>query len=181
MPPACIICGRPVATFVSKQFVWRPKWISWSFVLLLCLAIPGVLLLILGALRTKRMTVECPVCERHRNYWAWRGFWVYAPLLVLAICTVIMSILALMGQIPATSFPILFLGVAFLLMIWAGAAMIIQRTSIKAINITDEDITLEPVHAAFLDQVRLGRAQVRARGGVMADWADYDPYPRKPV
>jgi hypothetical protein len=169
-----------VATFVSKQFVWRPKWVSWSFLLLLCLAIPGVLLLITGALRTKRMIVDCPVCERHRNYWAWRGFWVYAPLLVLTITTLIMSILAVLERMPGPSFPILFLGVAFLLVIWAVASTIIQRTGIKAIEITDEEITLEPVHAAFLDQVRLGRAQAKARRGWALEWEDYDPYPRKP-
>jgi hypothetical protein len=180
MPPVCIFCGRPVATFVSKQFIVRPKWASIGFFLLAITLIPALVVLIVGAIRTRRMTVDCPVCERHRNYWGWRGFWVYAPIMVLALSTVVLAVLAVNERISNRVFAFFFLGLAFLLLLWALAASIIQRTSLKAIEITDDDITLDRVHAKFLDQVRTGRAQSKVRSG-LEGWEDYDPYPRGPA
>lgn len=180
MPPTCIICGQPFAAIVSKQFVWKPKWASLGFSLLICTLIPALVIMIVGAFHTKRMTVECPMCERHRNYWAWRGFWTIAPLLVLTVFTVVLAISALNGIIPGPVFPILFVATAAFLAIWGAAALIVHRSSLKAIAITDDDITLESVHAAFLDQVRLERARMKGRRAD-ADFDDYEPYPRKPA
>lgn len=179
MPPTCIICGGPAAAFVPKQFVWRPKWISIGFLLLVITLIPAIVIVILGVIRTRRMTVDCPVCDRHRSYWAWRGFWTYAPLLVLAVTTVVMAVLAINERIPGRVFPFVFLTTAFVFIVWGVTASFIQRTSLKAVEITNDDITLARVHARFLDQIRLARVQIKNRCGV-SGWEDYDPYPRHP-
>lgn len=152
---------------------------SIGFFLGVCTLIPAVVIFVIGALNTKRMTVECPVCDRHRNYWGWRGFWVYAPLFALTVITVSMAVLAVTGRLPAPGFTLMFAGDAMLVIVWAIVASFIQRRSLKAIEITDDDITLEPVHAAFLEQLRLGRAQSRSAFGTETGWEDYDPYPRR--
>jgi hypothetical protein len=206
MPAACMICGGPVATHVTKMFVTRPKWTSIFFFLSafgcvvffflilaagaggigmalgICACLPllvgMIAFAVIGTISTRRMAVECPMCERHRGYWVWRGFWVYGTLMVLTIAAIVQAVLALTDSIRGSATAILFLCSCVLALVWAVGSIAIQHFSLKAVAITADDIILTPVHAAFLEQVRLGRSNT----GTQRDlgWDEYDPYPRVP-
>src|SRR5262245_36420107 len=83
LPPVCMVCGRASAAHVPKTFSWRPPWMSIAarMALFICLPI-GMVLMLVGYVQTERVTVDGPMCERHRQYWVWRAFWIYVPLLV---------------------------------------------------------------------------------------------------
>ena len=179
MPPACIICGRPMAAHVTKMFIWRPKWASLGCIaFFFCLPL-ALILLTIDWLYHRRMTVDCPMCERHRHYWARRGFWLYGPLSVLAIATTTFAALVLTEVIPGQAFVCTFVSGGALFLLWALSAILIQRNSLRAVEITADDITLEPVHSTFVEMLRLSRFDVKARPDL--GWEDYDPYPRAPA
>lgn len=182
MPPVCLVCGGPVAALIPKTFVWRPKWASLGFFLALFACFPiAAILFFVGYLNTRRMTIECPMCDRHRNYWAWRGLWVYGPLFALVIATLVQCALALTEALPyevsSVMFRVMLFGTAFALLAWAVVASLIQNSVIRATEITEDDITLEAVHESFADQVRLARARAK-RTNADPVWDEYEPYPR---
>jgi hypothetical protein len=203
MPPVCVVCGNPVATHVSKEFVRRPLLVRFCFifavsiglVLLLTGGIRGAFLIrlitfppaiaaaaiavIVGWAKTRRITVELPVCDRHRHYWTWRGFWVYSPLLALAVATIALGILMITDVIPGYVFGFLVGGCGLILLLWAVAATILARTGVRPVEFTGDDITLDSVHATFIDMIRLDRYESKGRSEF--GWDDYDPYPRSPA
>jgi hypothetical protein len=173
LPPLCLVCGRQAVAHVSRTFSWRPPDISLGFWFSVFVCPPvGLVVFVIGLIRTRRMTVESPVCERHRHYWAWRGFWVAVPILVLAAAVIALGVVALTDKMDEEVFGFLFAGAIGLLVVWAVTVAVLQRTGVRVVRITDEDITLEPVSAEFAAAVRAERQGVRREPG-----EEYDPYP----
>src|SRR5947207_3893913 len=156
MPPVCIICGQPVDAHVPKNFTWRPSTLSIGFWVCLCACLPAALVILaVGAImNTRRATVECPMCERHRRYWAWRGFWTIAPLLALTATVLVLGILVLTRRVPDDIVAYMFIGTAVLLGLWALGALVVQRSSLRLVEITRDDITLVGAHRDFADHLR---------------------------
>src|SRR5262245_16413417 len=105
MPPVCIVCGGDVDTHVAKLFSWRPRFLSLGFWvgLFFCLAV-SLAIAIVGFISPRRVLVECPVCERHRSHWAWRSFWMAAPLLVVTATDLTVGILIFANVLPDDAF-----------------------------------------------------------------------------
>src|SRR5262245_10728527 len=127
MPPACIICGGAVDAHVAKLFTWRPPFLSVGFYVSLFVCLPlALIIVVVGFANTRRVLVECPVCERHRGYWAWRSFWTFAPLLVITIADLTLGIMITLGihgaarWLPDGAFAFLFFGTAAGLFLWAA-------------------------------------------------------------
>jgi len=176
-PPLCLICGRPATCHVSKQFSWRPPWLTYSFwSAVLCFFPAAVVILALGFAQTRRATVETPLCARHRGYWNWRGVWLYVPLFALLAVVLGFAVLFMLQKLNDDFFGWIFFGSFIAFLGWAIFALILSRTTTRAVEITDADITLEPVSREYVDALRHERHEQR-RAPVLA-WDDYDPYPR---
>src|SRR5260370_16191504 len=176
LPLACLVCGRPSVTHVTHTFTWRP---AWSSPLILVIAFFGcfplaVALVIVSIVRARRRTLACPLCDRHQHYWAWRGFWVSVPLLVLSAAVITLSILILTEKIPLEMFTYLFVATALLLAGWAAIAALLNRGSIRCLEISEESMLLEPVSAEFAAGVQLERRSVRTTPEA-ADLYETDP------
>lgn len=176
-PPLCLVCGRPAATHVARQFSWRPPWLTYSlWPAVFCFFPAALIIFAIGYARTRRATVETPLCASHRYYWSWRGFWLYVPLLALLGGVVAFAGLFLLQKLNDDFFGWVFLALVVGLVSWAAFALLLSRSTIRAVEITDTDITLEPVHADYSAALRRERGEQK-RTPVSA-WDDYDPYPR---
>jgi len=180
MPPVCIVCGQPVDAHVPKTFTWRPSMLSWGFWFCVFFCQPALLLILaVSFMNTRRATVECPMCERHRRYWAWRGFWTVAPLLVITATVLVLGILVLTRRVPDDVVAYMFIGTAVLLLLWAAGAKVVQRSSLRVDEISRDDITLVGAHHAFADHLRTERREQKSAPDY--GWEEYDPYPRRPL
>ena len=177
LPPVCLVCGRTAALYAPKTFSWRPTTSPLLSLLVLCLCWPVALaLFVVSRSQTHQMTVHTPLCERHRNYWGWRHFWMIVPLLVLVAAVAILATLTLSELIPHETYIALFVSTIVLLAVWAATAMYLNKTGVRAEEITDDEIILSPVSSEFFDLVGYER---RARKGPnIPPWDAYDPYPR---
>jgi hypothetical protein len=63
LPPVCIRCGKPATVFRSIRLAWSPEWMH---LLLVGTFVPFV---VLALLSRKRMRLNAPFCDAHRNYW----------------------------------------------------------------------------------------------------------------
>jgi hypothetical protein len=179
LPAVCIVCGADVDAHVAKLFSWRPGFLSLGFWLglFMCPAV-ALAIAIVGFLSTRRVKVECPVCERHRSHWSWRAFWTTAPLLVITAADLAVSVLILTTAfLTWDAFSYLLFGTAAAIGIWAVFAKILQNTSVRVDEITDDDIRLTGVDPGFADLLRYERDHDRSAPDF--GWEDYDPYPRR--
>ena len=80
LPPVCMKCGRNTRDYVTRTFRWYPEWVI-VFLLL------GALLIwiIVASVTSKRMTVDSPMCEDHRNHWAKRTMFTWVGFLIVIV------------------------------------------------------------------------------------------------
>jgi hypothetical protein len=77
LPQMCMVCGQPAVTHIRKKFAWHPPWVI--ILILINLIVYAVVALIM----TKRMTVDVPVCDKHRGYWWKRMLLMLLPLPII--------------------------------------------------------------------------------------------------
>src|SRR5262245_59256427 len=121
MPDVCMVCGQAADKHVRKTFSWSPPWI----ILTVLIAWPVAVLLMLVI--RKRMTVEAPVCERHRGYWWKRQLLIWLPLVVFVAAAVVCGVIAANlppGQDKLPGF--LCFGSAAIAFVWLIIAAVIQ-------------------------------------------------------
>src|SRR5260221_12686740 len=178
LPPVCVVCGRTASLYTPKTFSWRPASSPLLSLLLLCVCWPvAVVLFIVSRSQTRRMTVFTPLCDRHRLFWGWRHFWTIVPLLVLVAGVVALAGLMLLTEaMPLERYFALFLTIAVLFLVWAVSATYLNKTGVRADEITDDEITLCPVSSQFFDVVTLERNAKKAPAAALP-WDEYDPYP----
>jgi len=177
LPPVCLVCGRTAALYAPKTFSWHPGSSALVSLLVLCLCWPvAVALFIISRSQTRRMTVHTPLCERHRYYWGWRHFWMIIPLLVLVAAVAVLATLTLSEMIPPGMYYALFLSTLALLGLWAVTATYLNKSGVRANEITDDEIILNSVSSEFFDLVAYERGA--KKGPNIPPWDEYDPYPR---
>ncbi|HTU18865.1 MAG TPA: hypothetical protein VMG10_12470 [Gemmataceae bacterium] len=148
LPEVCMQCGAPAALRKSKTFSWFPPWVY--IVLVVC----NILIFaIVAMIMTKRRTVDVPLCEQHKNHWLRRQLLVLGSFLgVLAIGFVAMMVSSDNGggnDNPLGG--IMCVGSVILLVAWVILAVIVQSTSIRPKEITDQGIALQGVSKAFVE------------------------------
>jgi hypothetical protein len=154
LPPVCMRCGEPATRTVYRKFSWQPGWI----ILLILVGLIGLLLiLIFSLIMTKRMPLDAPVCDRHRNHWSSRSLFTWLGFFgVVGGWTLVLVLFDSRG--PLGSAPFLVTG--GLSVVWLFAAVILSQNAIRPTKITDNTITLVNVSPAFAAAVN------DARGGV---------------
>jgi len=184
LPPVCVICGRAAVANVRKTFNWRPRWLfaaSFVRVLLFFTIVAVPFLFIISEAQKRRATVDLPMCQRHRRYWVWRGFWVLAPLLVLVVSSLSIGILVLLQVIPFIGLDGVVASLVLIFVMWAVAAFIAEHSGLRAVEITKDDLILAGAHLVFADLMRGGRHAWETTEHQDNGWEEYDPYPRKPA
>jgi hypothetical protein len=158
LPAICICCGEPATD--GKETVFRERLNAE----LNSLTVAGVLSanLLVGILhRSDRNTLSepwhlrLPVCRRHRSYWAWRHFIMFASFLLLV------GGLFLWVYLNLGSAGWLCVGGFIGFLVWAALAIYLQETMIQPVELTDETLALKFVSERFVDAVE----QRRRRGG----------------
>jgi hypothetical protein len=145
LPPVCMRCGAEAAHYKRKQFSWFPPWVS---VTILAGLLPYV---IIAAVLTKRMSVEVPLCDRHRYHWGGRIAFTILSLLGLGALGVgTLVILASMGKQADNIGGLVCLGWAVLFVVWLIGLVILQSTAIRPSEITDDQISLKGVSEEFV-------------------------------
>jgi NhaP-type Na+/H+ or K+/H+ antiporter len=148
LPPVCMITGEPTQETKRHKFRWTPPWVN---VLLLACVIPG---LIAAMILRKQMTINIPVAERKRYHWLWRQLFSSFGVIGCIMLVVIGIVLSDrpnrqnqnfdLGLLTASAAGI---GLLFVLIV----SVILQYTSVRPKEITDQDITLVGVHEHFVE------------------------------
>ncbi len=147
LAPVCMRCGAPSTAIRAKTFQWHPSWIA---LLLLAGLLPYV---VVALVLTKRMRVEAPLCDAHKNHWLWRNVIVFGSLLLLGAAFVggliVLSALADQRGGQDDPFGYFCVGMAVLGVVWLIVAVVAQQTAIRTTEITDDTITLAGVSPDF--------------------------------
>jgi hypothetical protein len=163
LPPICMRCGNSATVYKQKQFSWHPSWV------IVLILVNIVVYIIVALALTKRLRLDAPLCQRHRNHWLGRGLVTWLSLLAL-ICLIIASAIELPEIIGPGNLSLIFFGGLFAFVAWVIMAVILQQTSIRTVMITDEEIALVGVAPEFkeamldateLSEERLDEARVR--------------------
>lgn len=156
LPAVCMRCGEPATTHKNKTFSWYPQWVP---VLILAGLLPFI---IVAAILTKRMRVAVPFCARHRGHWFWRG--LIMGLSLLACVGLFIGLSAwLVGMENdeeikrGSAGGFICIGGLPLLLAWIIMAAIMQKTSIRPSEITDNSITLTRISPAFVEAMKAQR------------------------
>src|SRR5262249_49384134 len=115
-----------------------------------------VVLVIAGFAVSKHKTIDAPMCEKHRHYWGWRGFWFTAPVLVLLIAVIGQGILIVRGAVSGGLYGLLLFVTILALVGWAATAAVIHHFSIRVVQIADAGVTLEGVSSEFAAALKTG-------------------------
>jgi hypothetical protein len=144
LPEVCMACGQASCTHIRKGFSWYPPWVGVTI-------LAGVLpFAIIATILTKRMSVEVPVCERHRGYWWKRYLLMFLPLVL--IVAVGIGLFAAASAARNKDLPGMVCGGSFVVgLVWLIVAAVIQSMMIRPAEITDRSITLKNVHDDFID------------------------------
>jgi hypothetical protein len=156
IPDLCIRCGQPTTYRKTREFVWYPHWIA---VLLRVGVLPW---LIVALLRTKKRTLDVPLCERHRHHFLWLPI-IFAGgvLLIFAAFSALVG-MALQFSPGYDVTGLVCIGTLVGLLVWLFLALLIQSQTIKPKEITDDEIVLVGVAPnfveAFEDQMKARQA-----------------------
>jgi hypothetical protein len=157
MPTVCAKCGADAVVSPDKRFAWSPPWLG----VLVLLGLLGIVLYVVLALSlTKRMTVPIPFCERHRDYWRNRRFFIWGGLAVVVlfgIAAIALGVVLDDRQITDSAILVAVLSTVGLFLVWLISAAIVQSASIRTNEITDRAITITGLSGEFVDAVREAR------------------------
>jgi hypothetical protein len=167
LPNVCMQCGADADVEKRKKFSWYPPWVV---IIMVAALLPGA---IVAMILTKRMTVDVPLCNEHKNHWLWRTAATWIGLGICGLLGLIVFIF-LVNQRPRSQGEqlagFLCLGVVVVGLVWLIVVAILHHTSIHPVEITDRDITLTNVSSGFIDALRDERSRHRHE--------DEDDYPR---
>jgi hypothetical protein len=145
LPEVCMACGQPSCAHIRKNFSWCPPWVGITI-------LAGLLpYLIIALILTKRMTVDVPVCERHRGYWWKRYLLMFLPFFLIAGVGIAVGVAFSTPGRDDPSGLICFATFA-VGVVWLIVAAIMQTRMIRPTEITDRTIRLKNVHADFVAQ-----------------------------
>jgi hypothetical protein len=142
LPWVCLICGNSADNWKRITFSYRPLWID----LFMVFGLP--LWIILTILLTKRMRVECPVCEMHRTYWKRKERKTYAFAASLFLGTIVLIALATLPEsdtLQIASFVLIMVNV----LVSITGMIVVNVTGVRPRRINKYDITLKGVSSEF--------------------------------
>lgn len=153
LPAVCMRCGAPSSQRVRRQFSWYPRWIA--VLVLINLLVFAIVALVM----TKRVTLEVPMCDRHRNHWLKRL--LANPGVFFG--GVLVSGVAIWWANRRGAGPdaagLAVLAVLVSLLAWLVTAAICGQTAIRPTKIAEHDFALTGVADGFLAAMSEHRAK----------------------
>jgi hypothetical protein len=155
LPRVCMCCGARARHFKTKKFQWSPPWAYFA----------------LGAIGAmafmKTLTMEVPLCEKHKWHWVW------PPLITILGLVGIFAVLfggVALAEVITIDPPVVFIPVGILFLAWLVTIVVLSTKTIRPTEITDKSITLRGVCDEFIealeearrgenDRSRLGRSR----------------------
>ncbi len=172
LPAVCMKCGADADFWFRKRFAWHPPWVAALLLTMCVMPLPGLVgWLVASIALTKRMTVDAPLCHRHRRYWAWRTAAIWSGLgAFVALGVASVALLASADDPGGVAYTVGAVGAGLAVFggfAWLVAALLIQNSGMRPVEITDASITFIHLAPAFVDafydeQDRLD-AEYRAR------------------
>ncbi len=155
LPAVCLQCGEPAAVTVKRKFSWYPQWI------IVLVLVNVIVAAIVAAIMTKKMLVEAPMCDQHRNHWSKRTMWILVTLGIAGLIGAagIAFLADQNGQADGDVIGGVCFGGVLALLAWLVVVIVCQSSMIRAKEITEEAITLTKVHPHFADALEDDRAQ----------------------
>jgi hypothetical protein len=142
LPRMCMCCGARARYHKTKNFQWSPPW---AF-------------LVLGAIGAmifmKRITVDVPLCEKHKWHWGIRTALAIGGLVVIVL---LVMVAAAVASEDNTLAPFVFLPLLVLFLGWIGLLIGMAVTTIRPTEITDKSVTLVGVCQEFIEAVEEAR------------------------
>ena len=151
LPDVCLVCGGDADDFVRRTFRWHP---SWMYVFLLAGLLPAVVLLMV---LSKTMTVDCPVCRRHRGHW-WQGQLLAAGLVFGGFGLLIVALVLGANVAPGQGMPAWapLAGIGGLL-VGLVSGVVVSNRLIRPVEITAHDLRLTNVSDEFVAALKAKR------------------------
>jgi len=153
LPGVCMVCGHDATTYKARKFAWNPGWV---YILLLAGLLPFI---IVALLMTKRMTVDVPLCGRHRHHWLARQG------LVLGSFFGLIALLFLVGALAPPRDVGVWIGLVMLFGFigWLVLAIVVNLGMIRPTQITEDMITLQSVSDEFKTALKEWRREADER------------------
>lgn len=156
LPPVCVLTGGRTGDQIEHEFECVPRTL---FLLSLCVPFGRLI----RRISAREMTVTLPMKGRFHWHWRWRSMVMYG-LLVLCLITAGAGVLC-QHTLPQLTTAVSVAGLALLLAFFVMAG-VYTVTTIRAVDISDDGITLTNVHpkfAAALDSFREREGEERRR------------------
>jgi len=178
LPFVCMRCGDPAVERKEAVFLWTPPGLNiLAFVGLFTPAGPLVVIgyPILWLLTRKRMRVQVPLCRRHRRHWGGRVVAMLATFVAAAVLVFLLEVWLSSGRHQMGSYEALFwmFGipvVAFLA--WVILVVVLARTAMGALEMTNDYVTIGGVSSKFVDAVSDLKDEIRRARLRMIDEAE---------
>jgi hypothetical protein len=166
LPPLCMRCGADATVTKSRVFSWHPGWVN--LLILVNLLVWAVVAMVM----TKKMKLKAPMCDRHAGHWFRFNLFLYGGLvgMLAVLCSAIPLFasndpnLKDLGPVPLVVGGVGFLVVLIIAAVW-------QLNTIRAVEITEDDMKLKGVCEEFRQALREQRRAERD--------AEDDPRPRR--
>ncbi len=143
LPDVCLKCGAQARQRLYHTFTWTPGWVYAFFVL----GPIGIIVIriLINSVR-QEFTMGVPLCAEHRGHWFWRNLIV--GLMVVAFVAALIGGGILAGELDEPPpFFVTFLSALLSLIL---GVILVQRTAIRAREITQQSITLTGVSDEFV-------------------------------
>jgi hypothetical protein len=162
LPDVCLKCGAPARERLFHTFTWTPGWV-YAFFMLGPIGI-FVIRILINSVR-QEFTMGVPLCAEHRGHWFRRNLIVV--LLVGSFVAALIGGGVLAGELEEPlAFVITFFSALFSVIL---AVILVQRTAIRAREITHQSITLTGVSDEFVAAINEDRRGERDRDEDEAD------------
>jgi hypothetical protein len=156
LPMLCMRCGGQATRTTWKRFSCQRGGSVTTFLVAVAFGWVGAYVF-LAADAAKKMTVNVPMCAKHKQHWLRRKW--FTILSAVAIVGVGIAILVLFDR---TNEPdkagYACSGGLVLFILWLAAAVSLEFRAIRAIEITDMSITLSGVSEDFISSLQQARA-----------------------
>lgn len=147
LPMVCLVCGEDAVARLRRRFTWHPAWV-YAFIFTGLLPY-WIVVQIIG----KDRAIDLPMCRWHRHYWLIRFGILMASLVAILIFNFVLAIIAASlnweGWV-CWPFWLMLLG-------WFAEIFALQFMGLRAVEITDNSITLTNISPIFAEEFQAFR------------------------
>ena len=154
LPKVCMVCGARSSVKRKRVFKWSQPW---------TMLVGG---LILASIMAKRMTVQAPFCQEHRNHWLMRTLVsIFGFIGVVVVSGALLFVAAVKSGARGQDEKLMLIALGFggvLFVVWLLAVIVLQQSCVRMKEVAENSITLIGVNKSFISALRDLRDERRA-------------------